>query len=280
MIDEAFTWRPSLQLQPLVTRYVGYRTEGLAPAQHRGLPSRHLTFIVALGSPTEIVAMPDPAFRPTAFEGFVAGLHAGPATIAHDGNQFGIQLALTPRGARTLFAFPAAELCSSVTHLDALIGRRAERLRDQLATAGTWQERFARLDRALVQLVAEGAGVTAAAPELDHAWQRLVDANGNLQIGALATDIGWSRRHLAERFRGEFGLTPKTAARVMRFERANRLLRRTDRPGLATVAATCGYFDQAHLTRDWQQLAGCSPTRWLAEELPFVQDEELVQRAS
>lgn len=116
--------------------------------------------------------------------------------------------------------------------------------------------------------------------ELDGAWRLLTASNGTLKITRLAAEVGWSRRQFAERFRREFGLTPKIAARVMRFERANRMLRRPARPSLATVATVCGYFDQAHLTRDWHELAGCSPSRWLAEELPFVQDTEPAEIAS
>lgn len=63
----------------------------------------------------------------------------------------------------------------------------------------------------------------------------------------------------------------------MRFELAHRLLRRDDRPALADLAARCGYYDQTHLTREWRELAGCPPTVWLAEELPYVQDLEAVQ---
>ncbi len=84
--------------------------------------------------------------------------------------------------------------------------------------------------------------------------------------------MGWSRRHLSERFRVELGLAPKVAGRVVRFERARRLLERADRPGLADLASACGFYDQAHLNREWRELAGCSPTAWLAEELPSVQD--------
>jgi transcriptional regulator GlxA family with amidase domain len=69
-------------------------------------------------------------------------------------------------------------------------------------------------------------------------------------------------------------------ARVMRFERARRLLVSHARPALADVAAACGYADQAHLTRDWRALAGQSPRAWLASEhLPFVQDDEVATQA-
>jgi AraC-like DNA-binding protein len=66
----------------------------------------------------------------------------------------------------------------------------------------------------------------------------------------------------------------------MRFEVARELLRPPDHPPLAEVAVRCGYYDQAHFTREWRDLAGCSPTAWLAEELPSVQDTDPVDLAS
>ena len=40
---------------------------------------------------------------------------------------------------------------------------------------------------------------------------------------------------------------------------------------MADLAAACGYFDQAHLAREFRSLAGCPPSQWLAEELRNVQ---------
>lgn len=138
----------------------------------------------------------------------------------------------------------------------------------------TWTDRFLHLDTALARLARDRGRPD---PELGWAWQRLATSHGAVGINGLATEVGWSRRHLGERFRREYGLTPKQAARVMRFELAHRLLRRDDRPALADLAARCGYYDQTHLTREWRELAGCPPTVWLAEELPYVQDLEAVQ---
>ncbi|WP_433418612.1 helix-turn-helix domain-containing protein [Microtetraspora malaysiensis] len=88
---------------------------------------------------------------------------------------------------------------------------------------------------------------------------------------SLARELGWSRRHLNSRFQREIGLPPKVAARVIRFERARRLLRSPHRPSMAETAVTCGEVDQAHLARDFRAPGGLTATQWRAE-FPSVQD--------
>jgi transcriptional regulator GlxA family with amidase domain len=98
-----------------------------------------------------------------------------------------------------------------------------------------------------------------------------------VRVADLAAGTGWSGRHLASRFRAEIGLTPKAAARVVRFDRARRrLVEHVSGAGqagyqLADLAAETGYFDQAHLAREFRALAGVPPSQWLAEEFRNVQ---------
>lgn len=220
--------------------------------------------------------MPDDAQAPEALDAFVAGLHASPAVVRHAGNQRGVHVDVTPLGARALLGLPAGAIASTVVHLRDALGPAAEELVDRLGGARTWPARFAVIDSVLTR----GLGDASSPPdEVTWAWRRILDTGGTIEVSALAAEVGWSRRHLGERFRAELGLPPKVAARVIRFERARRLLARPLRPGLAEVAATCGYFDQAHLTREWRELAGCTPTAWLADELPSVQDIDLVDVA-
>jgi AraC-like DNA-binding protein len=261
---------PSSRLRPFVARYVGYRYLGFPSGTHLGLPSRHLTVVLALGPPTRLAAMPDPRQPPAEFRALAGGLATRPAVIAHDGNQYGIQLDLTPAGARALLGVPTGELGAGVVRLEDLLGGHVPELLDRLASARTWPARFPVLDEFLERRL--GALPPARTP-LRLAWSRLVSTSGAVAVANLADEVGWSRRHLSDRFRAEFGLSPKELARVVRFERSKLLIQRGALPTLAAVAATCGYYDQAHLAREWCSLAGCPPSVWLSgEDLPFLQD--------
>jgi AraC-like DNA-binding protein len=55
---------------------------------------------------------------------------------------------------------------------------------------------------------------------------------------------------------------------VMRFARAVRGLERVPRPRWAEIAADCGYYDQAHLHRDFRQFAGVTPAAYFAGRPP------------
>ena len=265
---EAVAGTPAPPLRSIVGRYRGYRMDGPSGV-HRGIPSGQLVLVISLDDPLDIVGMPDAAQAPGKFQASVGGLHAAPVLIRHEGFQYGIFVPLTPLGAHALLGMPAGEVANRIVHLEDIFGPGAAGLADQLASAPGWRERFAILDRVLIDRLKEGAGPP---PEVARAWSQLLAAHGAVEVGVLADDVGYSRRHLDELFRRELGLAPKVAARVLRFERSRRLIESGQHTSLADVAAAAGYYDQAHMAREWREIAGCPPTTWIAEELPSVQD--------
>lgn len=259
--------QPHPGLRRLVSRYIGYTQHDVTLGVHRGLPSRHVTLIISLADPVRLVEMPRPGEAPADLVAPVGGMHLRPALIRQDRFQSGIHVELDPLGVPALFGVSAAALSEYVVDLADLSPRFAA-LPERLALADGWDRRFGILDEVLAAAAAE----TAPAPEVGWAWQRLRRSGGLVRVGALADEVGWSRRHFTERFRRELGLSPKQAARVLRFERTGAMLR-AGRLDLAGLAVDCGYYDQAHLANEWRALAGCPPSVWIAEELPFLQDE-------
>ncbi|MBH0775970.1 helix-turn-helix domain-containing protein [Nocardia bovistercoris] len=268
--SEVVTARPAPALATFIDHYLGYRMTGYPPGLHRGLPSHHLTFIVAIGPAIDVIEQTDPNQRPDAYRCVLSGLQASSASIAHSGDQEGVTIALTPMGCRTLFGLPAGELWNTSLECANVAGPAGDELWERLQGPAPWSRRFAVCDEILGRLANPDRLVT---PELSLAWRSLVDSGGAASIGPLAERIGWSRQHLTRRFNAEFGVSPKLAGRITRFERARRMIERTpSHITLAQVAAACGYYDQAHLNRDFADLAGCSPTLWLAQEVTSVQD--------
>ena len=275
MVSESARYQPPPTLRPLVAWYHGYRQAGGRPARHRGLPSPWLTLIITLDEPLTIAEHPDPRQPASAHQVLVGGLHTSPALITHDGRQSGIQLGVTPLGARVLLGAPAGALATLDLEGDQVVGRFAADLQDRVRAASTWAGRFAILDAVFAARTGPMDTRALIAPEVRYAWRTLLATRGAVPVAELARETGWSARHLDNRFRADIGLTPKAAARVIRFDHARRLLMRRvgagGAPALADLAAAGGYYDQAHLAREFRGLAGLPPSRWLAEEFRNVQ---------
>jgi AraC-like DNA-binding protein len=160
------------------------------------------------------------------------------------------------------------ELTNRVVGLEDLFGRDGRELPERLANEPDWVQRFELLDSVFIRAASDGPEPDA---EVAYAWRQLCRTRGTAIIGEILTEIGWSRGRLATRFRGQVGLTPKAAARVLRFEGAVELLAEPGHRSLASIASACGYYDQAHFNRDFLAFAGCSPTEWITaryDDLP------------
>jgi len=234
-----------------------------------------LTFIVGLDDGVEAAstAAELPAARPNPV--VLGGLHVQATHVRQRRGQAGVQLAVHPLASRALFGVPSAEL--SVTDFDgaALLGRRATELHGRVAEAYGWHDAFAAVRDHLVDARRRRDGATVR-PEVAYAWLLLERSQGRIPVGALPDRVGVSARHLTTLFRREVGHSPKTVAMLMRFQHAvtriGESARRRGRADFAAVAADTGYFDQAHLSREFVRFAGVSPRRWLAEEFGNIQD--------
>ena len=87
----------------------------------------------------------------------------------------------------------------------------------------------------------------------------------------MAAEVQLSPRQLRALTVAELGLSPKELCRLLRFDR---VVAQLIQEGGAWPKSPPlpGYADQSHLTREFRQMAGCSPTAWLAEERRNIQD--------
>ena len=196
-------------------------------------------------------------------ESFVAGLHAAPTFVQPRATSWScIELRLTPVAAHRVLGVSMHELTNRTVALDDVLPETRE-LTERLRDARSWPDRFALIEEFLLRRLVESR---PPAREVEWSWHELRRTAGTTPIAELADEIGWSHRRLIARFREQVGLAPKAAARVMRFDRAVRALR-APACELWEVAYDCGYFDQAHMNRDFRALGGTTPTAFRASLL-------------
>lgn len=269
--DWGFAHRDGI-LPGVVTSAVGYAATGVTQSIHRGLPSPYLTFIITLDEPVIGGFTIEQATGPDARRTRVvtSGLHTAPAYIAQTRQQSGIQLAIYPPACRMLFGVPAAELTDGIYEGGDVLGPGITTLRARMVESSGWPERFRLLQEYLRGRVESAPPNRRVRAEVVEAWKWLGWHRGTGSITGLADHVHLSRRQLTTVFSREFGIGPKAYNRLIRFQRVIRAIGNDvdhgRRPDLSGIAHGCGYVDQSHLARDFDQYTHTSPTRWLQEE--------------
>lgn len=226
-------------------------------------PERAGRFVVPASVCVRLVLkVEDSALRPPEF---VHGVQSSYLVIDGGCAPQYVEVTLSPLEAYRLLGLPMNQLSGQLVDLREVIGGGARRLGELVRELPTWAGRFDAIDRFLLGR-AETAPVVA--PEIAFAWQRLITSGGTVSISGISKEVGWSHKHVISRFTQQVGLTPKRAARIIRFERA--LSRLTDEPApdWCRLAADLGYSDQAHLIRDFAEFVGMSPAAFLAAHAP------------
>jgi AraC-like DNA-binding protein len=180
-------------------------------------------------------------------EALVVGTMTRAVTVEARRSSEVVAVRFRPGGAFPFLGIPAAELTDRMVSVQALgLGWAGSLAAGDGATAMT------RLEQALL----------ARLPDLDrvsdHAVRALLSA-APPSVDALARKVGWTRQHLGRVFRQRVGLSPRQLARVARLQRATVELQQGTRRNLADAAAALGYFDEAHMARDFRLLAGITP---------------------
>lgn len=254
--------QPHPQLRPHVLRYCGYDEQTTSFTRRVEAAGVEVPLIINLGPPLG-VRLSSEAHSTDHDEGFLAGLHDGYAIVDSHGSQRGLEIGLTPVGAQRLLGLSMREVTGRVVPLGDAFGLLASELRERLLEATDWPTRFMITERFLMDRLAQSPAPPAA---LEWALARLHESAGNLEIRALTDELGCSRRYLISKFNDHVGVPPKVFARILRFQRACSLVG-SGSFGWSEIAQQSGYYDHAHLIRDFQQFAGRAPANFSASSM-------------
>jgi len=168
-----------------------------------------------------------------------------------------------PHAGPSLFRMPQHEVTDrtpEVRDLNPALAADLARVRDSITTVAAAAAEVERI-------VARHLEPDRLDARIEWAVRAIAGRRGLVTIDAVADGAGLTRRHLERRFREDVGISPKRLARIVRFQRALQHLEQSDAANRgALTAAACGYADQAHFVRDFQDLAGTAPGTHLIEQ--------------
>jgi AraC-like DNA-binding protein len=243
-------------LRPWVRDIHGFTERTSAPLCRTELPLPLVVVIIELGPPLLFLAGTGTGGPERHAGGFAAGVGDAVATMEHQGFQAGVQVNLTPLGAQRWFGVPMSEIaCRTVSLRDVLPGDQRF-LAEQLAEIDGWDRRFDLVERLIARRVLDSE---PQAEVVRWALGRLEEAGGNVDLGRLAHEMGYSTRQVTRLFRKYVGIRPKLFGRLVRFDRLAQRLREGPATSWAELAADGGFCDQSHLVREVRHFSGRPP---------------------
>lgn len=255
---------PEARLTGAVVGYTSYFERTTSFTARRELAATEGVLIFNLGDPLEIVGADGRAIVLGAGDGFAGGIADATSISRACGSQAGVHVFLPLESLAAVTGVPAGEIANCVARLEDLLGTAARDVGARLADAASHEARFALLDEFLMRRL-------YVARPLDHAvlWaRRQLARDAAPGVAVLADEIGWSRKHLAHRFRVETGIGPDAYRRLARFERFWNALRACPDDSLAGLAVEAGYHDQPHLARDVRAFSDMTPGELRARLIP------------
>jgi AraC-like DNA-binding protein len=259
-IDTIFKfYKPDPPLSKFVDNFWLYEGSAVGQKAERILPTGTLELVVNLRQNELRFSDSGLSQNCSRFSGaIVSGAHG--RGFEGEEETFIIGVHFKPGGAFPFLGLPASDLADTHVDLETLWGPSACRLRERLCEARTSAERFQLLQEALLsrldRSVEQHYAVSAALEMFGH-------NQGGPKIREAAKFLGLSERRFIQVFKAEVGITPKLFSRIQRFQQTRAFIQQNHSPNWASIAMDLGYFDQAHLIREFLEFSGFSPTEYL-----------------
>jgi AraC-like DNA-binding protein len=224
-------------------------------AEQRVVPDGYPEMVLHFGERSHEIMADGTAHRQSRF--VFAGQISRPLLLRPGAQAGMIGIRLQPAGARAFLGIPMFETTDRRLDLNGVWGAESEELIDAVCNASGVTKKLQVVERFLLMKLAQRRGRSDSA--VAYGVQLLNSADIHLSVDALAARCGLSSRQLERRFLGEVGIPPRLLASIFRFHRIFGHLT-APTPGRWVAAAIgAGYFDQAHMIRDFKRFAGQQP---------------------
>ena len=235
---------------------------GMQPEPQTIVPDGRLEFVLHLADP--FAKMDGNGEAQTQGSVLVSGQLTSPIRIVARGSTDIVGIRFRTAAASSLLRVPLGELTDHVVSLTDAARPLADALYASASKYDSPEARVAALSETLIRFVRHGVDPLAGAAV------RALDATDPPRIDSLARTLGVSARTLERRLTAHAGLPPSMLRRVIRFRRTFSVLDNASPGTWAKIAIGAGFFDQAHLIRDFRQFAGAAPSDFFRDRIELA----------
>jgi AraC-like DNA-binding protein len=257
---------PSNNLAPFVKSYWGM-DHSFSPGKEclqRIVPSGLSELIIYLGDLPESM---DPGKSITAHS-LLSGQLKEYYDLKVSGHLSLFSIIFQPHGLMAFFDLPLRELFNQAVPLRFILKDVVGELEDRLFESSTFESRIEIVEDFLLKRIRKSRK-TYEFERIRCSIEVINRARGVVDIETLSSTACLSRKQFERTFLEHVGTTPKQFLKTVRFQNAIHEKSKNQDLSLTELTYQCGYYDQAHMTGDFQKLAGKTPSRYFAESEPY-----------
>ena len=178
----------------------------------------------------------------------------------------------TPNGFTTLLGVPQSICTDRIYDAQIIVGETVNILLDQLQGTSLLTEMANFADNFLFSFLRR-LKLTRLDNCISAISNKLYLSRGSLSVKDCCNMANMSMRNFERNFKEQLGVSPKEYAKLLRYENAIRSKAKDSKKSWTTISYECGYFDQAHMLKDFYQFAGFGPKELFKTIPPPIVDK-------
>lgn len=182
--------------------------------------------------------------------------------INQAGSAFGVRF--TPGGLTNIIKVQTSELIGRQIPLTDVL--KTDRWLEQMDFTMGFGERIAVVTKFLMNKMQKGYG---SAEIVRYCTDKIISNQGNILIGDLSRETGYTIRYLRNLYQRYVGISPKEFCEIIQFQasllQCIHLIRSEKNISLCDIAANAGYYDQSHMNKCYYKMVGCLPQKFYKE---------------
>lgn len=196
----------------------------------------------------------------------------GPATqsctVGEQANQLNMLLIIEfqPAGLYIFTGAPQKELANHTIPFGEVNSTLSRMITEVIDRACNLFELVTELDRLFLTNL-----YSAYPSEIRFATQKIIENMGNISLKELSESVYYSERQLNRIFDQYLGMNTKTFSRLVRINKAIRLMHNS-RNSLTCVSDSTGFYDLPHFIRDFKSVCGITPQEYCNKMSDFYNE--------